>query len=52
MRKLDQEKLLTALKHENLKDHVELDEEDQEFLSKVSKGKNLNRKVSFSLSKN
>uniref|UniRef100_A0A7M5UP86 Cnidarian restricted protein n=1 Tax=Clytia hemisphaerica TaxID=252671 RepID=A0A7M5UP86_9CNID len=37
MRKLDQEKLLTALKHENLKDHVELDEQDQEFLSKVSK---------------
>uniref|UniRef100_A0A7M5UWA3 Cnidarian restricted protein n=1 Tax=Clytia hemisphaerica TaxID=252671 RepID=A0A7M5UWA3_9CNID len=37
MRKLDQEKLLTALKHENLKDHVELGEEDQEFLSKVSK---------------
>ena len=38
MRKLDQDLLYDALKHENLRDHVELDEEDHEFLSKVSKG--------------
>ena len=36
--KLDQNKLYAALKHESLKDHVELDEEDHEFLSQVSKG--------------
>ncbi|XP_066932097.1 glutamic acid-rich protein-like [Clytia hemisphaerica] len=35
--KLDQNTLYKVLKHENLRDHVELDEEDHEFLSKLSK---------------
>ena len=38
MGKLDPNTLYDALKHESLKDHVELDEEDHEFLSQVSKG--------------
>ncbi|XP_066932128.1 uncharacterized protein [Clytia hemisphaerica] len=35
--KLDQNQLYDALKHEHLRDHVELDDEDHEFLSQVSK---------------
>ncbi|XP_066932029.1 aspartic and glutamic acid-rich protein-like [Clytia hemisphaerica] len=37
MRKLDQDLLYDALKHKSLRDHVELDEDDHEFLAKVSK---------------
>ena len=38
LKKLDQKSLYDALKSDKLKDQIELDEENKEFLSKVSKG--------------
>ena len=38
LKKLDQESLYDALKSDKLEDQIELDEENKEFLSKVSKG--------------
>ena len=41
LKKLDQNILYDALKHENVQDHIELDEEEKRFLSHVTKGKHL-----------
>ena len=39
MGKLDENILYDALKHENIQDHVDLEDEDKEFLENLSKGK-------------
>ena len=39
LKKLDQNILYDALKHERIQDHIDLDEEDKDFLSRMSKGK-------------
>ena len=38
LKKLNQNILYDALKHEEIQNHVDLDDEDKEFLSHVSKG--------------
>ena len=39
MGKLDESILYDALKHENIQDHVDLEDEDKEFLDNLSKRK-------------
>ena len=39
LKKIDQNVLYDALKHERIQDHVDLDDDDKAFLDRMSKGK-------------